>query len=35
MSKEKLNQFSTDVLQKHSISGKALKQSFAGEPGGL
>jgi subtilisin len=35
MSKEKLNQFSTDILQKHSISGKALKQSFAGEPGGF
>lgn len=35
MTAERLNTIGTNVLKRNSISEKALKQSFAGEPGGF
>ena len=35
MNPESLEQLSTDVLQRHSISSSALEKSFAGEPDGF
>jgi subtilisin len=35
MSQDRLDQLSSNTLQRHNISSKALQQSFAGEPGGF
>lgn len=35
MTAERLNSISTDVLKRNSISEKAVKENFAGEPGGF